>query len=89
MHHLKEAVDWYFINRKVGGVSATLGNSRLLKFSEVRSAAEPAGILMNEPVPLNPYNVSTGGYDRDFEHAERIWDLQDLSEQSTGGVSAL
>lgn len=60
-----------------------------MTMSEAHSAAETAGVQINESVPLCHDNVSEGGYDIDGWHAEEICDLQNLSDQSVGGVTAL
>lgn len=46
-----------------------------MKISEARGAAEAAGVQIDEPVSLNPDNISEG-------NAEQIWDRQDLSNIS-------
>lgn len=63
--------------------------SRLMTMFKTQSATESASVQPDWPVPLLPDNISAGGDSRDGVHAERIWDLQDLSDQSAGGVLAL
>lgn len=43
-----------------------------MKISEARSAAESAGVQLDEPVPLNSDHVSEGGDDRDGGNVEQI-----------------
>lgn len=60
-----------------------------MTISEARSAADAAGVQLDEPVDLHPDNVFEAGVRGERGHAEAIWDLQDLSDQSAGSVSAL
>lgn len=56
---------------------------------ETRSTADCAAVQLKEPVPLNSNGEFGGDNDRDDGHAELIWELQNSSYQSAGGVSGL
>lgn len=60
-----------------------------MRMSGAHSAAEDTGFKLEKPVSLQPDNMCEAYNDRDEGHAEKIWDVQDLSYQSDGGVSAL
>lgn len=73
----------------IGDIPVKFGKSRLMTTSEELSAAETAGVQLNNHVSLHPENFFEGGDNRDGGHAKQIWDLQELSEQSTAGLSTL
>lgn len=57
--------------------------------SEARSAAGATFMQQDESTPLRCNNVSEDGDDRYGRTAEKIWGLQDLSEEPAGVASAL
>lgn len=63
--------------------------SQLTPMSEVQSAAEAAGVQLDEPTPQHSDNICKEAYDRDGEHAEMVWNLQDMSDLSAGCVSTV
>lgn len=89
IHDQKRAIDGFFITHKVGEVLVKFGKSRLMTISETSSAAEAAGVHIDESVPLHPHNVCEGGDDRGAATEEQICNLRDWSYQYTDGIFAL
>lgn len=85
----KRAADGGYITCKVQAVPVEFRKSELVTLSEVRKAAEGAGVQLDEPVSLHPGNVSEGVDDRDSGQAQQILVLQDLSDQWGGGEYAV
>lgn len=56
---------------------------------ETRSAAELSGVGLDCLFPLYPDRVSEDDDNKDRGHTKQICDLQDLPDQSAGGVSGL
>lgn len=57
-----------------------------MKMSGVRCATEATIGQLDDPVLLCPDRISECINDRNGGHGERVRDLQDLSDQSDGGV---
>lgn len=60
-----------------------------MTMSEEDSAPETAGLQRDEPRSLHCTEFYEDDYDKDGEHAEQVWDSQNLSYSSIGSVSAL
>lgn len=63
--------------------------SGFMTMARVRSAAESDRVQLDEAVSLHPDNVSEGGDYRDGRHAEQVWDLNYLTNQSADSTSAI
>lgn len=61
--------------------------ARLMTMSKARSAAKAAGIALYFPVSVLLRNAFEGADDNDYGPAEPIYGLQDLDDESAGGVS--
>lgn len=85
----KRAADGSIVTCKAGEVPVTFGRSLLMTMSETRSAAEGTGSQIDESAFLHSDNVSESRDDKDGASVEQILDLQDLSDQTVGGVSAV
>lgn len=57
--------------------------------SEARSAAEAAGIQVGKSVLLYLDSISVRSENRDGGNVKQICDLQDISDRSANGISAL
>lgn len=84
----KWAGDGSFITSMVGEVLVRFWKARLMKMFEAHSAADPAGVHLDEPASLHPNNVFKRGDDRDGGYRQPIWDLQSISDQSAVVASA-
>lgn len=60
-----------------------------MMISEALNALEAASVQLHNPLLPQPNNLSAGSDHSDCVHGEHIWDLQDLIDRSSDGMSAL
>lgn len=84
----KRAADESFVARKARELTVRFCKSQLSTMSEARSVAGTAGVQLDDPVTSHPYNGIEGGDNKDGGHAEKVWEMQHLRDQSSCGVSA-